>query len=490
MVRSTKNSQLSKIIKINKEIFSAALFVLLLVQPGLQAETPAQSLEVSIWNANLEDFPKLEREAVRALQHNPGAFEHYLVAALSLQMFKQNPQELRYLKQASDLSQQAIELAPSKEFGYLVAAQVLDLMGYKDDARDMLSNRPSFSQGWRTSFVRGIIAASHEGDKTSFSEFERSLKAPEVSKELVGSYIAFNLEMNYTGKELVERLEVWQKKVNIPAMKYSLARALDEIDQPQRAQLILTELNKTSPSDETKLAEATLLYSKLSRINEAESILLKLNAKSGPTEIKRTAKAHLAKISLMKKDYTLASKLFAEAIEGSPEKIKWLSFAHQAYKDAKMLQEFTFLLTDLSGRIPGNSYLYALQGEVLSENLAQHESAVLSFEAAITLDPKRSEFYNGMGLAYYRMQKHEKALAIFNKAIRIDPRDATARYNEACVLALMGRGEEAVGSLEQAILLDGRLQGVAKTDKDFEGLRSNAQFQSLIQPATVLTKSP
>jgi Flp pilus assembly protein TadD len=94
-----------------------------------------------------------------------------------------------------------------------------------------------------------------------------------------------------------------------------------------------------------------------------------------------------------------------------------------------------------------------------------------------------------MGLAYYRMRQNEKALSTFNIALSIDPKDATARYNEACVLALMGRGDEALGSLKQAISLDGRLQTIASKDKDFEGIRANAEFQSLVQDSKI-TKTP
>ncbi|MES2745014.1 MAG: tetratricopeptide repeat protein, partial [Bdellovibrionota bacterium] len=481
MVTDAKQTQLAKFARNTGKILPAALISLGFLTSPLRAESANQSLETSIWTSGLHDYASLEKAAVRALQQNPaGAYEHYLVAELSLRMFKQHPEDLRYLKQASDMSQQAIELAPTKEYGYLVAAQVLDLMGYKADAAEMLSERPSFAQGWRTPFVRAIISSTYEGEKTSLSDFEKSLKAPGVAKEIVGSYIALNLESNYAGTELVQKLEIWNRKADTTAMRISLAKALDESGEPNRAQAILADLNKKNPSEETRLAESTLLYAQLNRTKDAETLLLSLAANGKDQNIRMAAKSHLAKIRLQKGDTRTAASLFGESIEGTTDKLKWISFSHNAYRQQHKLIDFTALLTDLSVRLPGSSYLYALQGEVLSENLAQHEKAVESFEAAITLDPRRSEFYNGMGLAYYRMQKHEKALAVFNKAISLDPKDATARYNEACVLSLMGRGSEAVGSLEKAILLDGRLQSVALTDKDFESLRTNAEFQSLV----------
>ncbi|RYZ48616.1 MAG: tetratricopeptide repeat protein, partial [Proteobacteria bacterium] len=418
-----------------------------------------------------------------------GAYEHYLIAELSLRMFKHNPSELRYLKVASEMSQQAIEIAPNKEYGYLVAAQVLDLMGYRDEAVEMLAERPSFAQGWRTSFVRGVLAASQEGDNQSFKDFEKSLKTDADSTELVSIYVANGLEANLSGQPLVDALQTWRKKVDTSAIQTSLARALDEVGKSDEAYSILYSLNKREPSDETKYSEAVLLYSKLKRSKDAEKLFKEIVASSKVDELKNSSKAHLAKIALVRGDNKLASNLFLDSIENSKEQMKWITFTHKAYTESKRLEAFSVFLDDLSMEIPGSSYLYALKGEVLSESLSQHEKAVESFAAAITLDPKRSEFYNGMGLAYYRMRQNEKALSTFNIALSIDPKDATARYNEACVLALMGRGDEAVGSLKQAISLDGRLQTVALKDKDFEGIRTNAQFQTLVQESK-LTKTP
>lgn len=472
-----------------RAVFAATLFAGLTFGTAAHAAPKSQILENQIWTSNLDDYEALERSAVRMLQLNPGDYEHYLIAELSLRMFKHNPAELRYLKQASDMSQQAIELSPNKEFGYLVAAQVLDLMGYKQEATEMLATRPTFSQGWRTSFVRGVLASSQEVDKDSFNDFEKSLKADPASGELVSVYVANGLEASYSGQELVNALQKWQKLINTNAIQLSLARALVEVGRSEEAHQILASVNKREPSFDVKYSDAVLLYSKLKRGKDAEKLFLDVAANAPSEELKFSAKSHLGKLALLKGDGKLAAKYFKEVIVGSSEQLKWISFSHKAYSESKQMLDFAILLETLSGSLPGTSYLYALKGEVLSESLALHEKAVESFAAAITLDPKRSEFYNGMGLAYYRMHQNEKALSTFNQALSIDPKDATARYNEACVLALMGRGDEAVGSLRQAISLDGRLQTVALKDKDFEGIRSNAQFQTLVQDSKI-TKVP
>lgn len=489
-----KDSQTSKLVEKTKlsrmswprnVVFAVCLFATLGFSRPISASSAADTLETRVWTSNLSDSAQLERTIVRKLQENPEAYEHYLVAELSLRMFKNNPSDLRYLRQASEMSQQAIELSPNKEFGYLVAAQVLDLMGYKNEANEMLAERPSFGKGWRTSFVRGVLASSQNVDQGSLKEFATTIQAPDYDAELVGIFVANGLEASYSGAGLVVKLEEWRKHLDTSAIQMSLARALDETGKNKEAHQLLASLNKAHPSYEGKFADAVILYTKLKNHKDAQKLFTDIVTNAPEDEMKVAAKAHLGKISLQKGDVKTASKMFESSIALTEERLKWIAFSHKAYTESAKLQDFAVLLDTLRTQLPGSSYLYALQGEVLSESLAQHAKAVESFAAAITLDPKRSEFYNGMGLAYYRMHENDKALATFNKALSIDPKDATARYNEACVLALMGRGEEAVGSLKQAISLDGRLQNVAMKDKDFAGIRSNAQFQTIMQDPSV-----
>ena len=66
-------------------------------------------------------------------------------------------------------------------------------------------------------------------------------------------------------------------------------------------------------------------------------------------------------------------------------------------------------------------------------------------------NPNRSDYYNGMGLAYYRMNKNEKALALFREATEIDPNDATAMYNGACVLSKLGQVKDSLTALPRSI---------------------------------------
>ena len=97
------------------------------------------------------------------------------------------------------------------------------------------------------------------------------------------------------------------------------------------------------------------------------------------------------------------------------------------------------------------------------------------------VDPDRSDYYNGMGLTYYRKKSYAAALKLFVTASEVDPNDATARYNQACVLSLMGRRDEAINTLAEALSLDPRLMQSARADADFAAIKGSEKFQALMQ---------
>lgn len=470
------------LIRMTKTLISGAL-VLGLSNSSLAKTSP---VELNIWKANKADLADLESATVRLIQEAPdSAYAHYVVALFYLRQFRADPAELRFLKQASDLGQQAMELAPAEEYGYLIASQVLDLMGYSESSISMIDNKDQIrlTKTWRSAFVKALLMMDQAATDDILNQFEKALQTSEAPRDVIVPYVNVAIQSNTEGNELIEELKSWNKRYPSPVFQQSLAGAYSSVKRYKEAHETYKALRSEHPELATStLSDAILLYTRLDKTDEAEKMLEGVIAqKNADPEHINIAKAHLATINLNAGKEGKARAYFVDAISGSPQTTEWIGFAHKAYERKKNLFGFVALLDDLRTKLPGSSYVYALQGEVLSEGLSQHQKAIESYADAILLDPRRSEFYNGMGLAYYRMQKHEMALNIFHKALSIDPKDATARYNQACVLSLMGRSNEALDSLKAAISLDSRLQEIASHDKDFENIRRNAQFQSLVQ---------
>ena len=130
--------------------------------------------------------------------------------------------------------------------------------------------------------------------------------------------------------------------------------------------------------------------------------------------------------------------------------------------------------------VPGESTMFAMLAETLVDRVGDINRGLDAWKSAIALEPGRSDYYSGMGLAFYKDRKWADALRLFSQAVKVDPSDAAARYNVACALALLGREEESIASLQEALTLDPRLATNARTDSDFASIASTRAFRDLV----------
>ena len=79
------------------------------------------------------------------------------------------------------------------------------------------------------------------------------------------------------------------------------------------------------------------------------------------------------------------------------------------------------------------------------------------------------------------MLKLAKVISCFDKALEMQPRHSDAYYGKASCYALQRQTELAIATLKQAIALDPKYREMAKTDADFDGVRSDDRFQALLK---------
>ncbi len=80
------------------------------------------------------------------------------------------------------------------------------------------------------------------------------------------------------------------------------------------------------------------------------------------------------------------------------------------------------------------------------------------------------------------MQRYQDAIASFDKAIAIKPNKHEAYYNKACSYALQNNLDLAIENLNKAIqFVPNKYKKLAKTDPDFNKVRSDKRFQELLQ---------
>ena len=120
------------------------------------------------------------------------------------------------------------------------------------------------------------------------------------------------------------------------------------------------------------------------------------------------------------------------------------------------------------------------RGIALSD-LGRFEEAIASYDKAIEFKPDYDAAWNNRGVALKDLGKIEEAIASYDKAIELKPDDGGTWYNKACCYALQNNCDLAIKNLQQAIDLNpDEYREMAKTDSDFDNIRSDPRFQALI----------
>jgi Flp pilus assembly protein TadD len=114
-------------------------------------------------------------------------------------------------------------------------------------------------------------------------------------------------------------------------------------------------------------------------------------------------------------------------------------------------------------------------------NLGRLSEAIASYDKALEIKPDLHEAWYNRGYALGNLGRLSEAIASYDKALEIKPDLHEAFYNKACSYALNGQVDLSLQNLQRAIDLNpDKYREMAKTDSDFENVRSHPQFQALI----------
>jgi tetratricopeptide (TPR) repeat protein len=401
-------------------------------------------------------------------------------------MFAESPSELMLLKQASELAQQVLELSPTVEFGYVALANVLDFMGHSDKGIEVLTSGQSrgMKPSWRTYFTMARLQADSQSSEQILEQLKRAIAGCHKQASIIAPYVVATVQTVKQDEEYEQEIRLWNETCPSRYFEITLADSLAKRNQFEKAHQLYTKIYNDDPTfTPAAINDAVILYRQLGRLGDAEKLLLRVLSSQTSLEDSQVtlAKLHLGNIQISRGNFRGASQSFIEAASLASDRNIIIENAVRAYRDASEHQNLLAFLETFAKEIGGNGLVFALKGEVLSENLARHQDAVRAFSDAILLEPERSDFYNGMGLALYRGDDLSSALKLFQAALKIDENDAIARYNEACVLVRMGSIEEGLASLQRAIAINGKLKDSARKDLDFANVRSSAEFQRIIR---------
>ena len=459
--------------------------------PASATATSDGDLEVRVWTSDEQDLPSLEQQVTHLMQQDAhSVVAHQLLSHLMVRQFTRDPSDLYVLRQAADLAQQAVDLEPDNPRGYSALADILDLMGNAERGLTLLKEAEArgIKPNWRFAFTRARLMADKSPGAAIISELNKAMKLPNSEARIVVPYVVALLQADSSGHELVKKLKSWDREFPSTLFELTSAITLTELGDVNEAHAIYKHMLANAPHDrEAMVNDAISLYRDLHQGPKGIALFQRVLAEHGPSlssDTRGMISAHLGAALLQQKKWPEARSHFVNAIAEAPGASSLIDFMARAYRTAKQPQQLVLTLHQLNDTVRGTSILHALLGETLSEQLAKHDDAVHAFADALVLDPDRSDYYNGMGLALYRNKSYSDALKAFALATEVDPNDATARYNEACVLAVVGRNEEALSLLTEAISIDPRLMATAKADSDFASLKASARFNTLVQGAS------
>ncbi len=114
-------------------------------------------------------------------------------------------------------------------------------------------------------------------------------------------------------------------------------------------------------------------------------------------------------------------------------------------------------------------------------NLGRYEDAVKSYDQALSIKPDKHEAWNNRGLALTHLEQYQDAIASYDQALLIKPDKHEAWYNKACCYGLLSNADLAIANLQQVIKLNpDECREMAKTDSDFDKIREDRRFQTLV----------
>ena len=112
------------------------------------------------------------------------------------------------------------------------------------------------------------------------------------------------------------------------------------------------------------------------------------------------------------------------------------------------------------------------------------EEAIESYAQALQIKPNSHYTWNNRGTALIKIERIEEAIDNYDQALKIKPDKQEAWYGKACFYALQGDVKQAITNLQQAINLSpDEYREMANTDSDFDNIREDERFQTLIREA-------
>lgn len=120
-----------------------------------------------------------------------------------------------------------------------------------------------------------------------------------------------------------------------------------------------------------------------------------------------------------------------------------------------------------------------LLGESLRE-LRRFREAIAPLRRSLELIPDDIRVCLALGWCYKRVGRLDEAIAALEHAVKIEPNEGILHYNLACYWSLARNRRRALSHLASALEIDGNYRDMIPGESDFDPMRSDPLFQSLV----------
>ncbi len=286
--------------------------------------------------------------------------------------------------------------------------------------------------------------------------------------------------------------------VDIPNVEYGHILSENEAkkiyqDLSNKANVLLSELNKKTPNFPQSLDE---LFEEVSKdIKESSRRFVFLRPRDY---------SNFARLLMFKKTdqaYKLALIFLNEAIKSNPYEYDYYktkgsllkvmgsySDSIEAFEKAKKLNPYEPKIYSSLGAAKLALYLSKKKDLDDDKKVTILYEILQLFNKSINLDPYNPLFYTNRGITYSELARYEDAQNDYEKAININDDFSFAWYNMACYYAIPklrknvpdGESKRAINCLRKAIKKTTFWKSQAAKDDDFDSIRNDPEFQSLI----------
>lgn len=489
-----KGSKMTKYQKIKLALISGLCGVVAALNTGatyaapLKLDSPIvlRQLEEEIFEADVDALPTLELRIAKILQSTPDdPSATYLMSVLLLRMFTLDPGSYSLIRQSTELAAQTYELDRQSELAIASLASILETSGESSRGLDLIrdAGKRGIKIGWRANLAKARLLFDGKNGEEVLQILEEVIKDKNHSPTLVAPTLIASIVSTYQGDQQIRQLSNWRKRCASLAMDLAVANAKALAMHYDDALNEYASIIQRHPTNsEALLSKGIISISHKKDIGLAIKLFRQAADHTKNESDKLAAETHLA-LALIKqnKDTQGAIQASVQAISNAGDREAVLMTILTSFRKTQGLKATLNFLDTLQFKVPSLHLAHALKAELLSEQLGRHSEATRGFTNAITLDPGRSEYYNGRGLAWMGLSDLKAALSDFETAVATNPSDASARYNVACAQARLGMKAAAIESLGKALDLDERLINHARTDKDLVSLHGEPDFASLLR---------